>query len=300
MKEHEITGLISGIKRMEIHDGDGLRTTVFFKGCPLRCIWCHNPESISYEPQLAVFDEKCIKCGTCSSVCPNDAISPILQGTSVLRDKCIGCFTCGEECPSGALVGYGTVYTVDEMYRKVMIDVPFFAGGNGGVTLSGGECLTQPDFAVSLAKKLFESGISVDIDTCGYVKREVFERIMRFTDTFLFDVKAVDPEIHRRCTGRDNQTILDNLRFLCSNGCRVEIRYPLVVGFNDGECERLAELLAGMNGIVGVKVLRYHNYAASRYTALGMSDTLPPPLTTDEAVEGAREVFVRHGIRVLI
>ena len=298
MIKNEITGIISGIKHMEIHDGDGLRTTVFFKGCPLKCVWCHNPESISYEPQIALFQSKCIKCGSCSFVCPTGAIAKTDNITAIDRDKCRRCLACADECPVEALVGFGKKYTVDELYREIMTEAPFFKDGRGGVTFSGGECLTQPDFAVCLAKKLFESRISVDIDTCGYVKREVFERIIPYTDTFLFDIKAVDPEVHRRCTGKYNHLILENLRFLSEKHCKIEIRYPLVTGFNDGECEAIAKLISQMSGIVGVKVLRYHNLAKSRYDALGMADTLPDPLTTDEDVERAREIFRKNGIPV--
>lgn len=298
MKENEITALISGIKHMEIHDGDGLRTTVFFKGCPLKCVWCHNPESISCEPQIALYGDKCIKCGSCSSLCPTGAIAQVGNRTAIDRDKCTYCFACADECPVEALVGYGKEYTVCELYREIMTEAPFFKDGRGGVTLSGGECLSRPDFAVSLAKMLFEDGVSVDIDTCGYVGQAVFERIIPYTDTFLFDIKAINPELHRRCTGRDNQRILENLRFLSEKHCRIEIRYPLVRGLNDGECEEIARLLCGMKGIVGVKVLRYHNLAKSRYNALGMTDTLPEPLTTDSDVETARKIFARYGIPV--
>ena len=147
-----MTGLISGIKRMEIHDGDGLRTTVFFKGCPLRCLWCHNPESLSFETQVAKFGQKCIGCGEC-------------KGQKSEKTAA--------NCPAEALVRSG-----------------------GGVTLSGGECLAQPDFAVELARRLKENGICVYIDTCGYVKQEILDKIIPYTDVFLYDIKAVDPQVH--------------------------------------------------------------------------------------------------------
>ena len=298
MNEHELTALIAGIKHMEIHDGDGLRTTIFFKGCPLRCVWCHNPETLSYEPQTALFASKCIGCGSCSALCPTGAVTLSGHKAAIDLERCIHCFACADECPSEAIVGFGRKYTVDTLYREIMTEAPFFANGRGGVTFSGGECLTQPDFAIVLARKFFESGISVDIDTCGYVQREILERILPYTDTFLFDIKAVDAKVHRLCTGKDNQRILENLHFLSEKGCRIEIRYPLVSGWNDGECEAIARLLHGIPGIVGVKILRYHNLAGSRYHALGMTDTLPPPLTTDEDVEKARDIFQKKGITV--
>ena len=299
MAENEITGLISGIKRMEIHDGDGLRTTVFFKGCPLKCVWCHNPESISYRPQTALFRDKCIGCGSCAAVCPADAVGREDGKASIDRLKCRACFSCADVCPVGAAVGYGKRYTVDELFDEIMIDAPFFSGGRGGVTLSGGECLTQPELAVSLAERLSGNGISVDVDTCGFVGRDVLERIIPFTDTFLYDIKAVDPETHIMCTGQDNRRILENLRFLDENGCRIEVRFPLVVWKNDRETVKIAELLSGMRSITGVKVLRYHDLSASRYQALGMENTLPPPRTGEDDVSAARDIFTSHGIRVI-
>lgn len=295
----EITALISGIKRMEIHDGSGLRTTVFFKGCPLKCVWCHNPESISYKPQTALFSEKCIGCGSCAGVCRAGAVSNASGRTVIDHEKCRACFDCTEVCPVGALVGYGRSCTVDELLDEITLDAPFFADGRGGVTLSGGECLTQPEAALETAKRLHDMNISVDIDTCGYVSREILERAARYTDTFLYDVKAVDRDVHRLCTGRDNDLILDNLRYLNETGCRIEVRFPLVVGLNDRETAKIAELLSGMRSVAGVKVLRYHNLAASRYDALGLKNTLPAPLTTDADVETAMEIFKNHGVHVV-
>jgi len=153
-------GMISGIKRMEIHDGDGLRTTVFFKGCPLRCIWCHNPESLSFEKQIAFFKSKCISCG----ICKNER-----------NEKT------AENCPANAIVSYGKEYELDDLVEILLQDVLFFKNSGGGVTLSGGECLAQPDFAVSLVKRLYDKGISVYIDTCGFAKRKIFERMIPFT-----------------------------------------------------------------------------------------------------------------------
>ena len=271
-------GIISGIKRMEIHDGDGLRTTVFFKGCPLKCIWCHNPESIGFSPEVAHFEEKCIKCGSCGGVKSLDS---------------------SKRCPTDALHLFGEEYTVDELLRVIMEDEPFYRSSGGGVTLSGGECLMQSDFVIALAKALKERGISVFIDTCGYVKREVLEKIIPNTDKFLYDVKAIAPDVHKRCTGMDNRLILDNLQFIAESGCRIEIRYPLVTGYNDGECEAIASLVSRTPCIEGVKVLKYHKLSGSRYKALGMENTLPDTVTTDQDVARAREMLLAYGVRVI-
>ena len=267
-------GIISGVKRMEIHDGAGLRSTVFFKGCPLRCRWCHNPESLSFEPQTAYFAEKCLHCGACGGERNADAAA---------------------KCPVNALVPYGEEIEARDLAERLLQDEPFFQASGGGVTLSGGECLAQIGFAAETARLVRERGVGVDIDTCGCVPRSSVEKILPYADTFLYDLKAMDPDLHRALTGRDNALILDNLRFLASRGADVEIRYPLVVGCNDGECAAIGAFLKEL-GIKRIKVLRYHDLAASRYEALGLQNTLPPPLTTLAHVEQAVKILSSFGL----
>lgn len=264
-------GIISGIKRMEIHDGDGLRTTVFLKGCPLQCIWCHNPESISHKAQIAFFKEKCIGCGICTLACPS---SSIVRG-NVDRTECVTCNVCSEACPVEALKLYGETFEAAELADILMVDAPFWKNGNGGVTLSGGECLMQPEFAIELASILHSRGISVDIDTCGYAPPHVFEDILPYVDTFLYDIKSYDPEIHKSCTGVSNELILNNLRLISNNNAKIEIRIPLVMGYNDKEIPSIGEFLSKIKGISRIKILKYHSFAASRYKALGMPCHLP-------------------------
>ena len=273
-----MTGCISGIKRMEIHDGDGLRTTVFFKGCPLNCIWCHNPESIQFAPQTAFFKSKCISCGRCNGI-RNEHTADL--------------------CPVSAIYLYGRYYELNDLLDVILKDAPFFENGAGGVTLSGGECLAQPDFAISLSRALFEKSISVYIDTCGYTKWETLERIIPYTDKFLYDIKAIDPDIHISCTGKDNRVILENLRSLSRRGCKTEIRYPLVKGYNDGECEKIALFLKDLKGITKVKILQYHSLSASRYEALGKENTLPATETTFADIENAVSIFRKYGLNAV-
>lgn len=268
-------GIISGIKRMEIHDGDGLRTTVFFKGCPMKCIWCHNPESISYGKQVAFFKEKCIGCGICKGERTEEAAAA---------------------CPADALISYGREYDTAGLVNELLKDKPFFENSGGGVTLSGGECLSQPDFAAEVAKTLRSEGISVYIDTCGFVETEVFDRIIPYTDKFLYDIKAIDGAVHKKCTGRDNAQILKNLKYITEKGCAVEIRYPLVAGYNDTECEEIGEFLKPLKGITKVKVLRYHHFAGSRYEALGMENTLPHTETAPQDMKRATAVLKQYGL----
>lgn len=292
-------GLISGIKRMEIHDGEGLRTTVFFKGCPLKCIWCHNPESISFESQIAVLNQKCMLCGTCKEVCKASAISYENEYANIDFTKCNKCFDCVDLCPTAAINLYGKEYTADELVDILLQDKLFFKNGNGGVTLSGGECLAQPEFAIEVAKKLKENGISVYIDTCGFVKKEVFESILPYTDKFLYDIKAANADVHKKCTGTDNTIILSNLHYLCESGADIEIRYPLIKGFNDSECESIGQLLSNLKGIKRIKVLQYHPFAASRYESLGMQNTLPNTRTTFEDVENAVKTLKSFGLNAV-
>ena len=290
-----MTGIISGIKRMEIHDGDGLRTTVFFKGCPLRCIWCHNPESLSQRREIAFFRSKCIGCGECTSACPRGAVNL----GRINRDVCIGCSKCVGACPTSALEGFGEEWDSESLFRKVMQDEPFFRESGGGVTLSGGECLIQADFAVELAERFFKAGISVNVDTCGAVARETIDKILHFTHTFLYDVKTFDPELHRKLTGCDNSLILDNLNYISKQNANIEIIIPLVKGYNDGEIPKIAELLAAIRGVKKVKVLKYHSLAASRYEALGRRNTLPDAETKNEDIDLAVEILRSHGLNAV-
>ena len=270
-----MNGTISGIKRMEIHDGEGIRTTVFFKGCPLRCVWCHNPESLSHDVQVAKFEHKCISCGLCGGKRTREA---------------------ADNCPTSALVAYGETYNADTLCDILERDKSYFDQSGGGVTLSGGECLAQPKFAAEVARRLKERGIGVYVDTCGFVGRAALDAIIPYTDKFLYDIKAIDSSVHKKCTGRDNAIILENLAYLSSRGCRIEIRYPLVVGYNDGECQKIGEFLASVGGIEKIKVLKYHNFAGSRYEALGMENTLPRTVTEREDVERAVAVLRSFGL----
>ena len=186
-----------------------------------------------------------------------------------------------------------------ELFEILLQDEPYFKNSGGGITLSGGECLAQPDFCIEIAKLLHERGISVYVDTCGYAKRETFEKIIPYTDKFLYDIKAIDTTVHEKCTGRHNRLILDNLKFLCEKGCKIEIRYPLVVGYNDTECENAAKYLSGLQGITKVKVLQYHSFAASRYEALGMLNTLPDTQTTLYNIEAAVNIFKSYGVHAV-
>lgn len=272
-----MTRKIINIKRFAIHDGPGIRTTVFLKGCPLRCIWCHNPEAISSRPEIGYIQEKCMVCGNCVPTCPI-GLHKIVNGSHLVNHEgCIGCGKCVQVCPSGALMFYGSEKTPDELISVIMEDVNFYRESGGGVTVSGGEPLLQADFCAELLGLAKENGIHTAVDTCGEVAWEAFEKVLGVTDLFLYDIKQMDTVLHRQYTGVGNGRILQNLRRLSERGAAIEIRIPLVPGYNDDDrnVHFTGEFLSGLAGVRGVRVLPYHSLARSKYLSLGMVDTMP-------------------------
>lgn len=292
------TATIFEIKRFAVHDGDGIRTTVFFKGCPLRCLWCHNPEGLNGKPQLALYAHKCISCGECVAVCERGAQRMVDGVHAFDRGACVACGACANRCLGNALTMYGKRVTVEELLPLLLEDADFYRTSGGGVTLSGGECLLQADFCAELLAALQKEGIHTAVDTCGFVPRTAFDKVMPYTDIFLYDVKAFDEDVYKTCTGQSNAIILENLTYL--HACRkpVEIRIPYVPGYNDGQIPKIAALLAPMDNITRVRVLPYHNYAGSKYAALGINSTLPPTLPTDEEIHAAEECLRGYGLHV--
>lgn len=283
-------GIVSDIKRFAVHDGDGIRTTVFLKGCPLKCLWCHNPEGISPKPQLAYYQHKCIGCGECAAVCPQQAHS-MEGGHTFDRDKCISCGACAKVCLGEALTFYGKEMTADEVLAIFLEDKAFYESSGGGITLSGGECLMQPDFCAELLKKCRESGLHTAVDTCGFVSKETLDKVIPYTDVFLYDIKAIDEEVHIQCTGQSNRIILENLRYLEKNGCKVEVRIPYVPGHNSDQMEKIRSFLSGFTNIIKVRVLAYHNFAGSKYDALSMENTLPIVLPGEGEMKDIESLF---------
>ena len=286
-----LTAKIFEIKRFAVHDGDGIRTTVFLKGCPLRCVWCHNPEGISAKPSLAYYAHKCIGCGECVNVCLQNAHKIEEGGHAFDREKCIGCGACEEACLGEALTLYGKETSVEALLPSLLEDKEFYENSGGGVTLSGGECLLHADFCSGLLGALKENGVHTAVDTCGFVPRAAFDKVIPYTDVFLYDIKAIDPAVHKRCTGVENGLILDNLRYLDGLGCKSEIRIPFVPGWNAGEIRAIADFVKTLKNVTGVRVLPYHSYAASKYEALEMENTLPETLPTDEEIACAKALF---------
>lgn len=291
-------GKISDIKRFSVHDGDGIRTTVFLKGCPLRCVWCHNPEGISKRPQLAYLGEKCINCGACTRVCNAHLIN---EGRHIYdRSRCRGCGNCEKVCLGDAIKFYGRDISVDELMEILLKDRKFYEASGGGVTLSGGECLMQPEFSLELLTRLKQENINTAVDTCGFVKREILTSVLQFTDVFLYDIKAIDEQVHIKCTGQSNEIIKSNLKYLDKAGVNIEIRIPYVPGYNDKEIDGIAKFLLSLKNITKVKVLAYHNYAFSRYASLDMESCLSKiRMPEEDEITEQISILKRYGLNAV-
>lgn len=293
---HMNTALISDIKRFSVHDGDGIRTTAFFKGCPLRCIWCHNPEGISPMPQTAYYKDKCIACGECAGVCRAHSLAGGVH--SFDRGLCTSRGSCESVCLGSALKLYGRRLDVGALVEKLLADKDFYDNSGGGVTLSGGEPLMQADFCAELLAELKKSSVRTAVDTCGFADWTAFGKVIPYTDIFLYDIKAIDEQLHIRCTGRSNRVILENLRRLDAIGKPVEIRFPYVPGYNSGETAKIAEFLSGLTCITKVRVLPYHRLAGSKYRALGMQSRLPEKLPSGDELAAAAKLMRSYGLTV--
>jgi len=280
-----ITGLIFNIMRFSVHDGPGIRTTVFVKGCPLQCAWCHNPESISPQPEMMLRTDICLMCGDCIAACPVGAIENTAAGLVTHREKCIACGICAQVCPVEARVRVGREMTVSEVMLEILADRVFYDQSGGGVTFSGGEPTRQPDFLHALLTAARHEGLHTIVDTCGYAPWSVFERIAPLTSRFLFDIKIVDPEKHRRWTGVSNRRILDNLTRLDARGCAISLRLPIIPGVNDSpeDIKGLVELLQRLHHTKRLHLLPFHGGGAEKYHRLGRAFHLEQAVPPDHA-----------------
>lgn len=274
----KIVGRVFNIQRFSVHDGPGIRTTVFLKGCNLRCAWCHNPESYKRELQIGYQPDKCTGCGTCSRVCPNGVY--IRDRQRMNGSACTACGNCVRECLYGALQIWGADKSVQEVMAIVEKDIDYFRNSNGGLTLSGGEPLLQPDFAGALFKRAKESGIHTALDTAADVPYGSFQKVLPYTDLILLDLKIMDSGLHQRYTGRPNGQILDNARRLCEGGIKIQIRVPLIKSINDSieNAQMLREFIAEYPNIEGVKLLPYHSMGRTKADGIGVEmQTFEPP-----------------------
>lgn len=305
-----LTGTILHLQRLSTEDGPGIRTTVFYKGCPLTCKWCHNPESISIKPQIQWMKVHCIGCHTCIEVCPQQALSSRQDGIHRDLSICAICGTCVEECPANAMEMLGKKVIVDDLVAELMKDRAYFERSGGGVTLSGGEPTLQPAFTLGLLKSLKQKGIQTALDTCSLCSANILADLLPWVDLLLFDFKLADPDQHKEWTGVSNVRILDNLRMVCDQigelypDLKLWVRTPLIPGatFSHENIMQIGQLLSDITGdsLERWELCAFNNLGRDKYSRLGLfwqfNDV---PLMTrsqlDEALEWARGSFAFPG-----
>lgn len=295
------TALVTNIQRYSTHDGPGVRTTIFFKGCPLSCRWCHNPESQRFQKEVFFYQNKCKSCGACAARCPNGANAVSGDGSILFdRTKCSGCGVCTDWCIYEARELAGREYTVDQLVKEAKKDLIFYDQSGGGVTLSGGEVMAQDiEFIEELCRKLHREGISVFIDTCGFAPYEKYKAILPYVDIFLYDIKALDTKVHKEWVGVDNALILENLKKLSADGAGLYIRIPTIGGVNANE-----EFMSGVISFLKennihpeqVSLLPYHNYGRTKYANLDRDydeDSMLVP--DDDQMTLFQNMFINNG-----
>jgi pyruvate formate lyase activating enzyme len=299
-----MNGIVTNIQRFSIHDGPGIRTTVFLKGCNLRCFWCHNPETLSPRPELQIFPDRCISCGECFQRCPNGCHVMVDGAREFKRELCQGCGICAETCYAECLVLVGWVKTVDEVVEEVLRDRPFYETSKGGVTLSGGEPLLQRDFSYAILERCKAEGLHTAIETAANYPWERVASILPVTDLVMMDIKLMDAQKHRECTGVSNERILDNALRLGQQSQPLIVRTPIIPGVNDNpeEVTAIARFVAQLPNLLYYELLPFHPMARGKYNSLDLdyraAELATPPKETMEALTAAAEaagVPARHG-----
>jgi pyruvate formate lyase activating enzyme len=290
---------ITNIQGYSIHDGPGIRTVVFIKGCPLRCLWCANPENLTASVQIGFIKNLCKTCGRCGKTCRYDAIIPG-EGYRINKDKCVSCGDCVDACYYDALVRYGELKTAEETFLQVRKDKMFYDSSGGGVTVSGGEPLLNPDFVYELFSLCKNEAINTCIETCGYVPQKAFETVLPVTDYFLYDIKLIDPVRHKKYTGCDNELILENARYLVKSGADVLFRQPLIPGINDTDdnIQRTSEFMLSLGeGGNRLQLMPYHRAGTSKYNALNQPYLLEDikPMSAEQ-IETVQNKYTEYGI----
>jgi pyruvate formate lyase activating enzyme len=295
-------GIVFDIRRFSIHDGPGIRTTVFLKGCPLDCAWCHNPEGQSAEPELIVRPSRCLRCGACIEACPEDAIRMRADGPITDRTRCEQCGICVDACFSGAREMAGRELTVAQVMAEIERDRPFYDESGGGAAFSGGEPLLQPEFLLGLLGACRAQEIRTALDTCGYGPWSTLDRVRPYVDLFLYDIKTLEDVQHRALTGVSNRSILENLRALSEHGHSIVLRVPVIPGINDGadNLRAIGALAAGLPSAVRVELLPYHRIGVEKYSRVDRQYLLPdiPSPSTEQMAERARVLREEYGLQV--
>ena len=303
----KITGLVTNIQRYSINDGPGIRTTVFVKGCPLSCFWCHNPECINSFEEVRFIKERCAGCGACVVICPEKIVATpeeVANGKEKIdRRKCTLCLKCIAACRYGGLVKAGELLSVDEVLKEVKSDSMFYSNSGGGMTLSGGEPLIMPEFTMALLKGAKDAMLHVCLDTCGNVPWEVLEEALDYVDLLLYDIKHMDAEKHREATGVTNELILANAE-KASKLVDMLIRIPVIPGFNDSteSMEEIAQFAQSLGKRVKrCDLLPFHNWAGAKYESLGMEySCIAMDSVKEAAVKPLEEIFHSYGLATQI
>jgi len=296
------SGIIFDIQRFSVHDGPGIRTLVFFKGCPLACLWCSNPESQRFDPELLFDPTRCLACGGCVEVCPHGAVWRTGERLAYDRGRCPACGACADVCPAEARTVAGRRVAAQDVVAEVLKDAPFYANSGGGVTLGGGEPLAQSDFAREILERCRLNGVHTAIETCGHVPWGVLESILPWTDLFLYDLKHVDAETHRAQTGGDIALILSNLERLVGAGAKAIVRVPVIPGFNDTaeDIRAIAEQVARL-GIGELHLLPYHRLGQNKYLLAGRRyEFAGGDPVGDGTMTSLRDVAAQLGLSVTI
>ncbi len=294
--------LLFNIQKFSLHDGPGIRTTIFFKGCPLKCRWCHNPEGLNNKIEMLYNQDKCTLCGECIKRCPKSAIQMINNRIETDMSKCNLCDECTHYCIHGAREIAGKEYSIDEIVKIALKDKIFYEESKGGVTLSGGEPVMQIDCVEELLKRLKQENIHTAVDTSGIMPFKYYEQIYKYTDLFLFDIKLIDEEKHKKFTGLSNSIILDNLRKLSKIHNNINIRLPIIEGVNadDEHINALINLIRGL-GIKDINLLPYHDISRHKYKKLNMEyDGLEMSVPTSEKMENFKLRLEDEGYTVKI
>lgn len=294
------TAILMDVKRFSVHDGPGVRTTLFFKGCTLKCKWCHNPEGLYPQPEMSYYSRKCLNCGECAIVCPQKAHIFSDKGHEFQKNLCVSCGKCEEVCLGEAMRKYGKSITVDAAMNIALEDRCFYHE-TGGITVSGGEPLRNSSFIAELFSKLKSEKIHTAIDTCGNVSWKDFQRVLPFTDLFLYDIKHWDSNCHLQWTGCGNELILSNLARLSQAGAQIEVRIPLIPGCNDDitVLENIANFLL-RHRIFNVRILPYHDLSRSKYEALQMNYSMPDiPSPYSECISKIVQYYQNLGLNAL-